>query len=147
MRCKICIDPTVSGPSAVITAPTLTPEVEAAASLLRRCDELVLNGYTPQGVRVLTQPQLLRVYAAQKKVYAQTVDGETCTLRARLHELEEQLDDGVFVRISNAEIVNSRCIHHLDVSLSGTIGVYLDGGVKTFASRRYVPKIKKFFGL
>jgi hypothetical protein len=33
------------------------------------------------------------------------------------------------------------------VSLSGTVGVHLEGGVKTYTSRRYMQKLKAVFGL
>lgn len=146
MRCEICIDPAAGETYAVITAAADTPEVQAAAELLRHSGQ-PLHGYTAQGVRLLRPEQVLRVFAEHKKVYVQAVDGEVCTLRSPLYEVEKQLSDRLFVRISNAEIVNSSCISHLDVSLAGTVGVWLDGGVRTFASRRYVQHIKKFFGL
>lgn len=68
-------------------------------------------------------------------------------LRSRLYELESQLDPKMFVRISNSEIVNAKKILRLDASITGTIGVYLEGNIKTFSSRRYVKKIKEIFGI
>ena len=53
----------------------------------------------------------------------------------------------MFLRISNSEIVNSAAILRLDISLTGTIGVELRGGIRTYASRRYVKKIKEFLEL
>ena len=50
-----------------------------------------------------------------------------------------------FVRISNSEIVNARMITGMDFSLTGTIRMQLRGGIETYASRRYVPKIRKQF--
>ncbi len=145
MRCEIKLDKTCTEPYACITTAEMTPEVQAAAQILSTAQP-VLTGYREEQVYLLPQQEVMRVYGQQQKVYAQTAEG-IFLLRQRLYELEQQLPDRVFVRISGSEIVNSRYIHHLDISLAGTIGVWLDGGVKTYASRRYVVHIKQFFGI
>ena len=61
----------------------------------------------------------------------------------RLYELEERLDAARFVRISNGEIVNLERVTAVDLSLSGTICMTLDGTVKAYVSRRYMKKIKE----
>ena len=73
---------------------------------------------------------------------AQTMEG-IYQLRERLYELEERLGSEAFLRISHSEIVNRRRICRLDVSLTGTIAVILEGGITTYVSRRYVPRIRK----
>ena len=65
----------------------------------------------------------------------------------RLYELEERLDRKAFVRVSHSEIVNWKRVTALDLSLSGTIRVTLEGGVVTYVSRRYVKKIKEVLGI
>ena len=88
----------------------------------------------------------MRIFSESQRVYAETHAGRY-TLHARLYELEETLDSTIFVRISNSEIINSKKIKRLDASITGTIAVYLENDIKTFASRRYVSKLKKIFGL
>ncbi len=146
MQCKIQIDPLFEEPCAVIHTATVTQEVKDASAMLEKIAQKIMHGYLEGELYFLSQSQLLRVYAEKQKVYAQTKQG-VFLLHMRLYEAEQQLDPAVFLRISNAELVNSKCIQKLDVSLTGTIGVYLDGGIRTYASRRYVPKIKTFFGL
>ncbi len=146
MQCKIQIDPLFEEPYAVIHTSAVTQEVKEAAAMLEKSAQKIIHGYLDGNLYFLPQSQLLRVYAEKQKVYAQTPKG-IFSLHMRLYEAEQQLDPTVFLRISNAELVNSKCIQKLDVSLAGTIGVFLEGGVRTYASRRYVPKIKTFFGL
>ena len=55
---------------------------------------------------LLPQSQVVRCYAQDKRVYATVDGGAVYLLRERLYELEEQLDRGKFVRISNGEIIN-----------------------------------------
>ena len=66
-------------------------------------------------------------------------------MRQRLYELEERLAPHRFVRISNSEIVNARMILGMDFSRAGTIRMSLRGGIETYASRRYVSKIRRQF--
>ena len=68
-------------------------------------------------------------------------------LRRKKRELEEQLDRGKFVRISNGEIINLDKVTAVDLSLTGTIRMTLTGGVTVYVSRRYVKKIREVLGL
>ena len=145
MRCEIRLDPDCEQPYAVIHTAKLTPEIEFLCRQLENSRQS-LAGYRDGQLYLLPQEQLLRVYTEKQKVFAQTADG-VFLLKIRLYEVEDLLDMTVFLRISNAEIVNSRSIRKLDISLTGTIGVYLDNDIQTYASRRYVARIKNFFGL
>lgn len=90
---------------------------------------------------LLPQGEFLRFYADGKGVSAQAA-GETYVVRLRLYELEGRLDRTRFVRISNSEIINLDRVTAVDLSLSGTIRMTLDGAVHAYVSRRYVKKIK-----
>ena len=54
---------------------------------------------------------------------------------------------GAFVRISNSEIINLKKVSGFDLSFVGTICVSLSNGTVTYASRRYVSKIKDLLGM
>lgn len=141
MRVTVKIDPKRQEPEAVIHTAALTDEVLLAQRLLE--DESI-HGYRDGEIVLLPMGSLLRIYTEDQKVYAQTADG-IFRLRQRMYVLEELLDKRVFLRISNAEIVNSRAILRMDLSVTGTVGVELQGGIRTYASRRYVKKIREFF--
>ncbi len=89
---------------------------------------------------------IIRIYAQNQKVFVTTAKGDY-RLYERLYELEEMLDNTVFLRISNSEIVNIKRIRRMDTSLTGTVKMLLDENVETFVSRRYVTKIKKALGI
>lgn len=95
---------------------------------------------------LLPQGEFLRFYADGKRVSGQT-GAEVCAVPLRLYELEERLDQTRFVRISNSEIINLDRVTSVDLSLSGTICMTLDGTVKAYVSRRYVKKIKETLNL
>ena len=58
-------------------------------------------------------------------------------------KVEVKLDRHTFVRISNSEIINLKKVTALDLTLSGTIKMTLQGGTVCRVSRRYVKKIKE----
>ncbi len=126
----------------LVEARERTPEVEA---LLRRLEPVgQLKAYSERGEILLNMDEIIRIYTQQRRVLVDS-DRGSFSLRSRLYELEEKLDAAEFVRISNSEIVNKRRILHLDFSLTGTIRLSLKGGVETYVSRRYVPRIRRMF--
>ena len=130
-------------PERRICAAALTPEIEKILQLVERSSgNKPLNGYRQDTVTPLAPEKILRLYGENQKVFAQTMEG-IYQLRERLYELEERLGSEAFLRISHSEIVNRRRICRLDVSLTGTIAVILEGGITTYVSRRYVPRIRK----
>lgn len=146
MQIEIKIDENLNETKVII----ITKQVdESVNELVRRiCEERpqLLAGFDGDTVRLLEQNDIIRVYASDGKIYAVTSQGEY-VLRLRLYELEERMDKGKFVRISNYEIVNLRKINGFDLSFSGTIRVSLSDGTSTYVSRRYVSKIKRVLGL
>ena len=106
-----------------------------------------LTGFRDGEAVPLNPEDILRFYGEDKEVRVQTLRGDVCTVRLRLYELEQRLDRRAFLRVSHSEIVNWKRVTALDLSLSGTIRVTLEGGVTTYVSRRYVKKIKEVLGI
>ena len=46
--------------------------------------------------------------------------------------------------ISNSEIVNFNKVENIDFKILGTLIINFKSGNKSYASRRYIPKIKEF---
>ena len=144
MEVKVQIDPNCGEPSVTITAPALTEEVRALAARLEGGG--VLTGWRGERACPIREEELLRCFAQDKGVKAQTVGG-VYDLKERLYELEGKLDRHTFVRISHSEIVNLKKVTALDLSLTGTIRMTLEGGTVSYVSRRYVKKIKEALNL
>ena len=141
---ELRIDPGCDGMSVVINAPALTDEVKALAARLEGGGVLV--GWQGGRAVPLAAEDILRCYGEEKGVKCQTPGG-VYDLKERLYELEGRLDRHTFVRISHSEIISLRKITALDLSLTGTIRVTLEGGAVSYVSRRYVRKIKEALGL
>lgn len=146
MQVEVRLDPAARETKVIIVTEKMGPEVQALMKRISQEQPQVLAGFRGDSVALLQPGEIIRIYAASGKVFAATPLGEY-TLRLRLYELEERLDGGSFVRISNSEIVNLRRVKGFDLSFSGTISVKLSDGTTTFVSRRYVRRIKQVLGL
>jgi len=146
MKVEVSIDPACKEPKVTIHTDKMTDEIENLMQCIASAEMNTLSVLSQRGVEFINCGDIVRIYTEQKKVFVQTMGG-IYNVRFRLYELEEKLNTQIFVRISNAEMVNRNMIIHMDISKTGTIGVELKGGIKTYASRRYVTKIKKQLGL
>ena len=147
MKVEIQIDPTLDEPVIVLRAPGPNREVEALAQKLRAAAlPRPFTVYREREPVRVSRSVVLRFYAEDKGVFCQTGKG-VFTVRQRLYELEEELEGTRFVRVSNSEIVNLDRVTALDLTLTGTIKMTLEGGTVCWVSRRYVKKIKQALGL
>ncbi|MCX4370227.1 MAG: LytTR family DNA-binding domain-containing protein [Dysosmobacter sp.] len=145
LKIDVTLDPALKELLVKVLSPG---ETEELAVLLRRLEEPQrLTGFREGSAVPLDPAEVLRFYGEDKDVRAQALGGEIYTVRLRLYQLEERLDRKTFVRVSHSEIVNWKRVTALDLSLSGTIRVALEGGVTTYVSRRYVKKIKEVLGI
>jgi DNA-binding LytR/AlgR family response regulator len=146
MQVEIKIDTSCAETKVTILAGKMTDEVSELARRISEFLPTVLVGFRGEDVSVLDYDKVVRFYSANQKVYAVTENGEY-TIRLRLYELEERLNIADFVRISNSEIINIKAVKGFDLSFSGTICVRFRDDSVSYASRRYVSKIKRVFGL
>lgn len=146
MQVEIKMDPAYTEPKVIVLTAEMTEEVTRLLQKLTENNPQIISGSKAERIAVLEQSEMIRIYAANSKVFAVTDSGEY-TLRLRLYEVEERLDPNQFVRISGSEIVNLKKVKNFDLSFAGTICVELMNGTSSFVSRRYVSKIKKILGI
>ena len=146
MQIEVKIDKSVAKPRVIIVTSEITEEINALVQTLSESGPRMIAGFRDDTVTVLDEKDILRIYAANGKVYAVLPSGEY-VIRLRLYEAEERLKPFRFVRISNSEIINLKKVGSFDLSFAGTICVTLTDGSKTYVSRRYVTKIKEVLGI
>ena len=148
MKLNINIDVGAKEPEILITTAHMTEDVNRVVEFVSRLDDspTILSGIRDDKVELLDYDAIIRIYAEEGKVFARTEQG-LYQIRLRLYEVEERMDNGKFVRISNSEIVNLKKVKSLDLSFVGTICMELSNGEVSYVSRRYVSKIKKVLGL
>ncbi|MCL1995975.1 MAG: LytTR family transcriptional regulator DNA-binding domain-containing protein [Defluviitaleaceae bacterium] len=145
-KVRVEIDENSKEPEVIIRTDKITDEVHNIIQRLSDADGKTLYGFKEDVMKILDISEIIRIYSAIKKVFAQTKDDEY-VLRMRLYELESRLDVTQFVRISKSEILNLRAIKKFDFSITGTIAITLSNGTTSYASRRYVANIKKVLGM
>lgn len=146
MQVEVKIDSTCKEPKIIVVTGQMTDEINTLVKRLSNGSTRVLSGFRGDTLEVLEQSDIFRIYASAGKVFAATARGEY-TLRLRLYELEERLDQNQFVRISNSEMINLKKVKNFDLSFTGTICVSMTDGTVTYVSRRYVNKIKQILGI
>ena len=146
VQVEVRLDSTVTDPKVVILTDQMTEEVNAILRMLSESEQKLIAGFRDDTAAVLDEKDILRIYAANGKVFAVLPSGEY-TLRMRLYEAEERLKQYNFIRISNSEIINLKKVRNFDLSFTGTVCVVLSDGSKTYASRRYVTRLKGVLGI
>ena len=122
VQVEVRLDSAVSVPKVIILTDQMTEEVNAIVQMLSDSEPKLIAGFRDDTVTVLDEKDILRIYAANGKVFAVLPSGEYM-LRLRLYEVS------------------------FDLSFTGTICVVLNDGSKTYASRRYVTRLKGVLGI
>lgn len=144
MQIEVRIDDSCSEPKVIILTASMTEEVSDLVQKLSESNPRIISGSRNGRVEILEPNDLFKIYAGSGRVFAATDNGEY-NLRLRLYEIEERLNPSQFVRISNSEIINLKKVKSFDLSFTGTICVEMTNGTKTYVSRRYVTKVKKYW--
>jgi DNA-binding LytR/AlgR family response regulator len=146
VKVEIKIDRQLEETTVVIMTKEISDEVNELAKMLSSPNAQLIVGFKDSNAIVVETRKIVRIYAANQKVYIVTDDGEYLS-RLRLYEFEERLPHNAFVRTSNSEIVNLQRVKDFDLSFSGSICVRFTNGSTTYVSRRYVAKIKTLLGM
>ena len=121
----------------------LTDEVRAVVGELHEIYDYSIPGTDGAGnKRIIRRAEILSAYSEGQRVIVLTIDGRY-TVQKKLYELENDLGEANFIRISKSEIVNIHKIKSLDLSITGTIRLVMKTGYETYVSRRNVSKIKE----
>ena len=91
---------------------------------------------------IIDENDIITVTANGKQVRVITERG-VYAAKQTLQNMEEYLNSRLFLRISRFEIVNLAKIRKYDFTIGGTLRIEFEGGMETWASRRYIPLIKE----
>ena len=141
---EIQIDPECHDPVILIRTNQKNQRVEDIIHAIETCADSypMIAGYRDNGLEMLSQRDIFRVYNEARKVRIHTA-GEVFESKKKLTWLETVLNPDRFIRISRSEIVNIRKIDRFDFSVAGTVHIIFDDGSMTWAARRYVSAIQQ----
>ena len=146
MDVEIKIDAAYKTPKLIIYTNEVTKEISDLVSKLSDDTLKLILGFNNGEIFIINPDDVISIYTENQKILVRCTTG-IYRLKNRLYELEENPPTPAFVRISNSEIVNFGKVSSLDMSITGTITLKFINGEKTFVSRRYVEKIKKYLGV
>ena len=141
---EVVLDERYSDPKVTIQTKAATKQVENIIYAIENASnndypQIVAN--TDDRLVFISQRDIVRVFTEGRRVIVQT-DEESFISKRSLVALEEDLNPGRFVRISQSEVVNLYKVKCFDLNTSGTIGVEFDCGIKTWCARSRVKDIK-----
>lgn len=145
MKIEIDIDEKYKELAVQIKAPELAPDVEKLVSIMRMVNKQL-------GVRqgdetyLLDTNKILYVEAVDRKTFVYT-EGEMYESDLKLYEIEQELLEQDFLRISKQSIVNLRMIKSLKADINRKIRVTLKNGEQIVVSRMYSDELRRKLGL
>ena len=122
---------------------------EQVASLMSRVrDPLagIWRASDAAGVQVtVPEDHIISVSADNKRLRIVCEEGPLWT-KMPLRDAEGVLDPNTFLRISRYEIVNLNKVRRFEFTRTGVLRVEMEGGYETWASRRFIPAIRRRLG-
>jgi len=144
VKININIDPGVSETEVLITAPSLSDELEKVMASLRALD-FKLTGISRGQTHILDSAQILYIDTVDKKTFLYT-ETEIYESSLKLYELEDQLSANDFFRASKSSIINFNKIKSLKSDMDGRIIVVMENKEKLVVSKQYASFIKNKLG-
>ena len=146
MKINVQLDDNQQEIEILIKTAIIDDSVNAIIEKLKDEKPKIIVGFIDDTAKILNESSIIRVYSANKKIYAITEKIEY-NLKIPLYEVIERVNQNHFVRISNTEIINLKQVIEFDLSFTGTICIRLSNGTISYVSRRYVTNIKQTLGL
>lgn len=135
-------DKTLNGIDIIIRAGEKDAEVDALIEQLTQQKSKTLTVLDRSGCPcVIEEDGIICVSADGKQVRVLTQQG-VYLAKQSLQSVEKLLGDKQFLRISRFELVNLKKVRKYDFTIMGTLRVEFEGGMETWASRRYIPLIR-----
>lgn len=103
----------------------------------------VLTVYDAEGAAVsLAESRIVSISVDNKKLRVIAENG-IFQVKMSMQDIEAQLNPNAFLRVSRFDIINLARVQRFDFSMSGTLRIEMEQGLEVWASRRYIPAIKK----
>ena len=146
MKISVQLDENLQETEILIKTAVIDDSVNSIIDKLKDEKPKIIVGFIDGTAKILNESNIIKVYSANKKIYAVT-DNFEYNLKIPLYEVIERVDQNNFIRISNTEIINLKQVIEFDLGSTGTICIKLSKGNISYVSRRYVTNIKRTLGI
>ena len=145
MKINLDIDGKYDDIEVIIRAPHLNNDIERIVAMMRMIDMQIAVRKDNETV-LLDTDKILYVEAVDRKTFVYT-NVDTYESELKLYELEQQLIERDFLRISKQSIVNLRKIRSLKTDVNRKIRITLQNGEQIVVSRMYSDELRRKLGL
>ena len=145
MKIEIDIDEKYPDTEVVIRANKLDSDVERLVAMMRMVN-MQIGVRKKDETYLLDVEKILYIEAVERKTFIYTSD-ETFESDLKLYEIEQELLEHDFFRISKQSIVNIRMIKSLRSDINRKIRITLKNDEQIVVSRMYSDELRRKLGL
>ena len=145
MKINLDIDGKYDDTEVIIRAPHLNNDIERIVAMMRMID-MQIAVRKDNETYLLDADKILYIEAVDRKTFVYT-NSENYESELKLYELEQQLTERDFLRISKQTIVNLRKIKSLKTDVNRKVRITLQNGEQIVVSRMYSDELRRKLGL
>ena len=145
MKIEIDIDEKYSDVEVDIKAPRLTQDIEKLISLIRMINMQIAVKKDDE-THLLDIEKILYIETVERNTFVYTEDA-TYESDLKLYEIEQELLEQSFSRISKQSIINLKKVKSLKADINRKIRVTLVNGEQIIVSRTYSEALRKRLGI
>ena len=145
MKIEIYVDEKAEDLKISVTCRQLTPDIEKIVATLRMMNHQ-LTARKGEEIHLLDTAQIIYIESVDRRCFIYTPD-EVYESEFRLYELEQQLEEYGFFRVSKSILIRLQNIRSLRADINRRIRVTMSNGEQIIASRQYADELKKRLGV
>lgn len=145
MKIEIIVDDKADDLHILVTCRRLTPEIEKLLETLRMMNHQ-LTARKKGEIYLLDITEVIYIESIDRKCFIYTSD-EVYESDLRLYELERQLEEFGFLRISKSFLIHLQNVQSLKADINRKIRITMSNGEQIIASRQYADELKKRLGV
>ena len=145
MKINLDIDGKYDDTEVIIRAPHLNNDIERMVAMMRMID-MQIAVRKDNETYLLETEKILYIEAVDRRTFVYT-NSENYESELKLYEIEQELTERDFLRISKNSIVNLRKIKSLKTDVNRKIRITLQNGEQIVVSRMYSDELRRKLGL
>lgn len=145
LKITIHVDENATELEVSVTCRQLTSDIEKILATLRMMNHQ-LTAHKDDEIHLLDIAQIIYIESVERKCFIYTAE-EVYQSDFRLYELEQQLEEYGFFRVSKSFLIHLQNIQSLKADINRRIRVTMSNGEQIIASRQYADALKKRLGV
>lgn len=145
LKIEIHVDEKAADLTVCVTCRQLTADVEKIVAALRMINHQ-LTAKKDNEIHLLGIEQLIYIESVDRKCFIYTSE-EMYESEFKLYELEQQLEEYGFFRVSKSVLIHLKKIQSLKADINRRIRITMSNGEQIIASRQYADALKKRLGV